>query len=54
MEIQVTSPKFDFSIIPTPRLRDNLRLYRSLKSKGVKDEILISLMEKELTSRKSQ
>jgi len=35
----------------TPALQKQLALYRSLKSRGVYDEIMISIMEQELASR---
>ena len=37
--------------LSTTELRKQLALYRSLKSRGVYDEIMISIMEQELASR---
>jgi hypothetical protein len=36
---------------PTPELRDEYRLYCSLQSRGVQDEVAISLIEQELMNR---
>ena len=36
---------------PTPELRDEYRLYCSLQSRGISDEISISLIEQELLDR---
>jgi hypothetical protein len=38
--------------LSTTELRKQLALYRSLKSRGVYDEIMISIMEHELEARK--
>lgn len=38
--------------LPTRELKSRLALYRSLQSRGVFDEILISIMEHELDMRK--
>jgi hypothetical protein len=37
--------------LSTTELRKQLALYRSLKSRGVYDEIMISIMEQELEMR---
>ena len=38
--------------VDTNELVDRLSLYKNLQSKGVRDEVLISFLEKELDSRK--
>ena len=38
--------------VDTNELMDRLSLYKNLQSKGVRDEVLISFLEKELDSRK--
>ena len=38
--------------LPTQELQSRLALYRSLQSRGVYDEIMISIMEHELEMRK--
>ena len=38
--------------VDTDELIDRLSLYKNLQSKGVRDEVLISFLEKELDSRK--
>jgi hypothetical protein len=37
--------------MPTPALKKQLALYRSLVSRNVFDEIMISIMEQELVTR---
>jgi len=37
--------------LPTVELRQRLALYKSLQSRGVRDEIMITVMERELEVR---